>query len=143
MQEQPKPEGKRTQLKIVRENVESLSRDVENFRRSHDSSSKALEARIAALKRQLDSFARSKDLDSFARNHQITSKKLEKQVSVIRAELAALKSHVTKEMARSRAKEEVMLSRILSKVSPKPKAARPSKPKAAKAKPKPKPMKKA
>lgn len=141
MQEQPKTEGKRTQLKIVRENIDSLSRDVQNFRKSHEASSKALDARIAALKKMLEASALSKDLDNLTKRHNTSNQKLEKQVAVLKAEVAALKGHVTKEVARSRAKEDAMLARILAKVSTKPKRKLP-KPKLAKPS-KPKPMKKA
>lgn len=143
-QEQPKAEGKRTQLKIVRENIDSLSKDVENFRKSHEASSKALEARIAALKKQLEASALSKDLDKLAKSHSTSDQKLQKQVTALKAEVAALKGHVTKEVARSRTKEDAMLARILAKVSTKPKLAKPklSKPKLPKPS-KPKPTKKA
>jgi hypothetical protein len=82
----PQVEGRRTQLRIVRENIHSLSKDVGSFRKSHEAS----------------------------------TKKLEKQVATLRSELAAFKSNIAKDAARSRAKQEATLSKILAKVSAKP-----------------------
>jgi hypothetical protein len=78
--------GKRTQLRIIRENIQSLSKDVGSFRKSQEAS----------------------------------TKRLEKQVVSLRNELAALKSNITKEAAKSRKKQDATLSRILAKVSAKP-----------------------
>src|SRR5208282_4605237 len=46
----PQVEGRRTQLKIVRENIDSLSRDVGSFRKNHEVSIKKLEKQVAALR---------------------------------------------------------------------------------------------
>jgi hypothetical protein len=81
----PQVEGRRSRLKMVRENIHSLSTEVGNFRKSHE----------------------------------VSIKKLEKQVATLRSELAALKSSIAKDAARSRAKQEATLSKILTKVSAK------------------------
>jgi hypothetical protein len=77
--------GRRAALRILRENVEGVS----------------------------------KDLSSFRKNHEISNKRLEKQVAAIRSEVASLKSHISKEGAAARKKEEVALSRIFSKLNAK------------------------
>ncbi len=116
----PRVEGKRTQLRIVRENIESLSRDVGRFMKSHEASAKRLEAQIASFRKEFTAHARSKDLGNHVKSHEAGSKRLETQVATLRNELAALKSHIAKETAISRAREEAALSRILAKVSAKP-----------------------
>jgi len=131
---QPKVEGKRTQLKIVRESVETLSRDVADFRKSHENSTRKLQAEIASLRKEIAATARARDLEDHAKSHLAGSKKLEKQVTTLRAELAAVKKSIANDAARGRAKQEALLSKVLSKVTPK--RAKPAKPKA-----KPKPAK--
>ena len=74
---------KRTRLRIIKENIQSLSKDVGSFRKSQEAS----------------------------------TKRLEKQVISLRNELAALKSNITREAAKSRKKQDATLSRILAKVS--------------------------
>jgi len=128
----PQVEGKRTQLKIVRENIQTLSRDVGDFRRVHVLSTKKLEAELAALRRDIAANARAKDLASHVKSHEVSANKLEKQVTNLRNELAALKSSMAKDAARGRAKQEALLNKVLSKVS-----AKPARPKPAKAKPAP------
>jgi cell division protein FtsB len=115
------PEGRRTQLKIVREGVESLTADVWSFRRNHESSIKKLQAEIKYLRKELATHTTSKELSEPSKNSDTGNKKLEKQVASLRAELAGLKGNIAKEAARSRAREEALLSRILAKVSAKPK----------------------
>ena len=115
----PQAEGRRTQLKIVRESVESLSRDIGGFRRSHEASVKKLEKEVAALRSELGAQALSKDVGNLRKVHDANSKKLEKQVATLRNELAAMKSSMAKDAARSRAKQEAMMSKILAKVSAK------------------------
>lgn len=78
--------GKRTQLRIIREDIQSLSKDVGRFRKSQEAS----------------------------------TKRLEKQVVSLRNELAVLKSHIAKDAAKSRTKQDATLARILAKVSAKP-----------------------
>ncbi len=87
MEAVPPVETRRTQLKVIRENVESLSRDVVKFRK----------------------------------NHAVSSKRLEKQVASLQRDFASLKRDIAKDAARTRAKQEKMLSRILAKVSSRPK----------------------
>ncbi len=127
----PQVEGRRTQLKIVRENIDSLSRDVGNFRSSHAASIKRLEKQVAALRSELAATKLSKDVGSFRKSHDASAKRLEKQLATLRSDLAALKTSIAKDAARSRAKQEAVLSKILAKVSAKPpkasKAAKPAK----------------
>ncbi|MGA2664842.1 MAG: hypothetical protein ABSF83_07865 [Nitrososphaerales archaeon] len=117
-------EGRRTQLKILRENVGSLNRDVGSFRKSHEASAKRLEAQIAALRKDLATHTRSKDLGDHVKSHEAGTKRLEKQVASLHGELAGLKSSIAKDAARSRAKQEATLAKILAKVSAKPKASK-------------------
>ena len=124
----PQAEGRRTQLKIVRENLEYLSRDIGNFRRSHSASIKRLEKQVAALRSELAATKLSKDVGSFRKSHDASAKRLEKQVATLRADLAALKTSIAKDAARSHAKQEAVLSKILAKVSAKPAKPKPSKP---------------
>jgi chromosome segregation ATPase len=120
----PQPvEGRRTQLKIVRETVQSLSRDVGSFRKSHEASVKRLEAQVASLRKEFAVHARSKDLGNHVKSHESDTKRLEKQVASLRSDLVALKSQIAKEAAKSRVREEAVLSRILAKV----RTAKPSK----------------
>jgi hypothetical protein len=115
----PQVEGRRTQLKIVRENIDSLSADVGNFRKSHEGSIKKLEKQLAELRRELAAQTVSRDVGSFRKSHEVSTKRLENQVATLRRELAALKSSIANDTARARAKQEVMLARILAKVTPK------------------------
>jgi ribosomal protein L29 len=124
----PQVEGRRTQLKIVRENLEYLSRDLGNFRSSHTASIKRLEKQVASLRSELAATKLSKDVGSFRKSHDASAKRLEKQVATLRAELAALKTSIAKDAARSHAKQEAVLSRLLAKVSAKPAKPKPSKP---------------
>ncbi|HVB12602.1 MAG TPA: hypothetical protein VNE86_05670 [Nitrososphaerales archaeon] len=91
--------GRRAALRILRENVDSLGKDITSFRKTHE----------------------------------VSSKKLEKQVSSLRSEVAALKSHIAKDGARARTKQEALLSKILAKMNA-PKAKSQPKKKAKKSK---------
>jgi hypothetical protein len=98
--------GKRTQLKIMRENLQSLSREVESLRKSHEARTSKLEKEVVSLRKELATM----------KGHSL------------RSELVELKKHITKETARGRKQQEATLSRILAKVSAKPKpAGRPKK----------------
>jgi uncharacterized protein YigA (DUF484 family) len=119
MESTPPAEGRRTQLKIVREKIQSLSKDVEGFRKSHEASNKKLEANLAALRKDLSAHSVSKDLDRFAKSTEANTKRLEKQIASLKTDLTALKSHVSKEAAKSRAKEKDTLSKALAKVKAK------------------------
>ncbi len=123
-QEGPQVEGRRTQLKIVRENIHSLSKDVGNFRKSHEVGIKKLEKQVAALRSELAAQTLSRDVGSFRKSHEASTKRLENQVATLRNELAALKSNIAKDAARSRTKQEATLSKILAKVSAKSKSAK-------------------
>ena len=127
----PPAEGRRTQLKIVRETIQSLSRDVGSFRKSHEASVKRLEAQVASLRKEFAIHSRSKDLSSHVKSHETDTKRLEKQVATLRNELTALKVHISKEAAKTRAREEASLSKMLAKVraqKPSAKKARTKKP---------------
>ena len=115
----PQVEGRRTQLKIVRENIRSLSNDVGSFRKSHEVSIKKLQEQVARLRSELAAQTISKDVGSFRKSHEASTKRLEKQIVTLRKELAALKSNIAKDAARSRAKQEIALSKFLAKVSKK------------------------
>ena len=117
----PEVGGRRTQLKIVRENIESLSGDVRKFRKNHELGMKKLEKQVAALRSDLAVHGTS------SKSHVASSARLEKQVATLRKELAALKAGIAKDAARSKAKQEATLSRILAKVSAKPAKPKPVK----------------
>jgi len=51
--------GRRTQLKIVRESVESLTRDVGSLRKSSEASAKKLEAHMKSLRKELGAHTHS------------------------------------------------------------------------------------
>lgn len=115
----PRVEGRRTQLRIVKENIKSLSKEIGNFRKSHEVNAKRLEEQIASLRKEL-THARSKDVGNHAKSHEASSKRLEKQVATLRNELSILRSNIAKDAARGRARQEAMLSKILSKISRRP-----------------------
>ena len=116
--------GRRTQLKIVRESVESLSRDVGKLRKSSEANAKKLEAHMKSLRKELGAHTRSKDLGEHAKSHRADTKRLETQLATLRKELASFKSQMAKDAAKSRAREEAALARFAAKV----KAAAPKKP---------------
>ena len=72
----PPTGGKRTQLKIVRENIEALSKDMKSFRKSHEVSAKKLEADIATVRKDIAASAHLKDLGSKFKSHEVSSKRL-------------------------------------------------------------------
>jgi hypothetical protein len=120
----PSVEGRRTQLRIVRENVKALSKDVGSFRKSHELSIRSLEKQLGSLRKDLAAHARVSDSGSLDKSYKASAKKMEKQVAALHKELSAMKSGIAKDAARSRAKQEAMLSKILAKVSAKPKPAK-------------------
>ena len=122
---QPQTEGRRTQLKIVRESVESLSREVGHLRKSSEANTKKLEAHLKSLRKDLGAHTRSKDLGEHVKSHRADTARLEKQVASLRKDMASLKSEMAKEAARSRAHSEAALAKFAAKV----KAAKPKKPK--------------
>jgi hypothetical protein len=90
--------GRRAALRILRENVETVSKDLSSFRKSHETS----------------------------------TKKLDKQVASLRNEVASLKSFISKENARAKGKQDVLLNRVIAKLNEKkPKLAAPLKKKPA------------
>jgi hypothetical protein len=52
-QRKPKTSGRRAALRIVRENVERVSKDVASFRKSHEASSKRLEKQMTTLRSEV------------------------------------------------------------------------------------------
>jgi hypothetical protein len=117
-------EGRRTQLRIVRENIDSLSKDVGSFRKSHEVSAKTLEKQLATLRKELAARARAAETGGLSKDYEASAKRTEKQVATLRNELSALKGSIAKDAAKSRAKQEAMLSKILAKVSAKTKPAK-------------------
>lgn len=121
--EAPHPEGRRTQLKIVRERIDSLTNDVSSLRRVHLANHKKLEGDIAKLRKDFGLHAHSKDVINRIERHDSDSrKKLEKEVAALHQELAAMRKSMEKEAAKSRAREEAAFSKVLAKVKPKAKA---------------------
>jgi len=116
-QVQPPAGGRRTQLKVVRESVDSLSRDVGNLRKSSEASAKRLEAHMKSLRKDLAAHTRSKDLGAHAKSHRADTKRLEKQLATLRKELASFKSQMVKDAAKGRAREEAALARFAAKVN--------------------------
>jgi len=115
----PQVEGRRTQLRILKENIQSLSKDVGNFRKSHEGGTKRLEKQVATLRNELAAHTRPKVVGNHSKSHEASTKRLEREVAALRNELAALKSNIAKDAARGRAKQEAILSKILAKVSAK------------------------
>jgi ribosomal protein L29 len=119
----PQPEGRRTQLRRVRDSIQILSNEVGRFRKSHEVSAKKLEAQVASLRKELAAHARSNDMGAHIKSHDVSNRRLEKQISSLRNELVSLRSQMAKEAVKSRAREEAALSRIMAKV----KTSRPAK----------------
>jgi len=115
--------GRRTQLRIVRESIQALQVEVGRYRKSHEATAKKLEAQVATLRKELAFHARSQDLGAHTKSHVSDTKRLEKQMASLRSDLSSLKSQMAKEAAKSRAREEAALSKIIAKV----KAPRPAK----------------
>ena len=114
--------GKRTQLKVMRERVQSLTKDVGDFRKSHEVSTKKLETGMASLRKDL-AHVRSKDIGEHLRGHGADTKKLEKQVAALRKDLASMKAQMAKEASKSKAREKALMSQIQARI----KTAKPSK----------------
>ena len=114
-------EGRRTQLKIVRETIESLSKDIGSFRKSQEANARKLESQVLSLRKDLASHLHSKDLGNHVKKHETDAKRLEKEITKLRKDLVELKAHVSKETAKARAKEEAALSKMLAKATKKPK----------------------
>jgi hypothetical protein len=115
----PQVEGRRTQLRILRENIQSLSKDVGKFRKSHEASAKKLEKQVTTLRNELAAHARSRIVGDLSKSHEASTKRLEKEVATLRNELTALKRDIAKDATRSRVRQEAILSKILAKVSTK------------------------
>lgn len=118
----PKAGGKRTQLKVMRERVLSLTKEVGDFRKSHEVSAKKLEAGMASLRKDLEHI-RSKDIGAHLKGHRADTRRLEQQVTALRKELVSVKVQMAKEASNSKAREKALMAKIAAKV----KAAKPSK----------------
>jgi len=125
---QPRATGRRAQLKLVREHIQSLSKDVGNFRKSHEASTKRMQAELESMRKELAK--QPKGLSEHLKGHQVDTKRLEKQISGLRTELASFKKQMAKEAAKSRVREEAAISRIVAKL----KAPAPKKPRAKRSK---------
>ena len=116
--------SKRTQLKVMRERVQSLTKDVGDFRKSHEVSTRKLQADLASLRKDLSS-VRSKDVGGHLKKHSADTKRLEKQVASLRKDLASVKAQMAKDASKSRAREKALVSSIAAKMKPsKPRAKR-------------------
>jgi chromosome segregation ATPase len=115
--------GRRTQLKIVREGVDSLSREVGHLRKSSEANAKKMEAHLKSLRKDMGAHRASLDLSEHLKSHRADTDRLEKQLAALRKELASFKSQMAKDAAKSRAREEAAFSRFAAKV----KAAEPKK----------------
>ena len=115
-QDGPRLEGRRTQLRRVSDSLQILSNEVGRFRKSHEVSTKTLQAEVASLRREFASHTRSKESLAHTRAHEADTKRLERQITQLRSDLASLKTSMAKEAAKSRAKEEAALSKIIAKV---------------------------
>ncbi len=121
---QPQSEGRRTQLRIVREHLENLSSDVGSAKRSSEASAKKLENKIESIRKDLAEYKRSKDISEHAKSSDTSAKRLEKKVSSLSNDVAALKASIAKDAARTRTRQEALMAKILAKVSPKKPAAK-------------------
>ncbi|HXW37593.1 MAG TPA: hypothetical protein VEJ36_06820 [Nitrososphaerales archaeon] len=121
--EEPKPEGRRTQLKIVREHLESLKNDVWGVRKLHETNQKRLEAQVAKVRSELKAHSKSKDVIKELKRHDAATKKLQRELSAVRKDLAATRKDIAREAVKSRAREEAAISKIAAKVKSKSKAA--------------------
>ena len=120
----PRSEGRRTQLRRVSDSLQILSTEVGRFRKSHEVSTKTLKAEVSSLRKEFATHVRSRDLGAHAKAHEADTKRLEKQIALLRSDLASLKTLMAKEGARSRAREEAALSKVIAKVKA-PRAAKP------------------
>jgi len=112
----PRAEGRRTQLRRVSDSLQILSNEVGRFRKSHEVSTKSLESQVASLRKDLSTHLRSKDLGAHAKAHESDTKRLEKQIALLRSDLGSLKTQMAKDAAKSRAREEAALSRVIAHV---------------------------
>ena len=120
--EQPQA-GRRTQLKIVREGVESLSREVGHLRKSSETNAKKMEAHLKSLRKELGAHTHSKELGEHLKSHRADTARLEQQITSLRKEMASFKSQMAKEAAKSRKQQEAAFAKFSAKV----KAAKPKK----------------
>ncbi len=109
-------EGRRAQLRRVSDSLQILSTEVGRFRKSHEAGAKSLEAQVTSLRKEFAAHIRSKGSGAHARAHEADTKRLEKQIALLRSDVASLKAQLAKEGAKSRAREEAALSKIIAKV---------------------------
>jgi hypothetical protein len=115
--------GRRTQLKIVREGVESLSKEVGRLRKSSEANAKKMEAHLKSLRKDLGTHTHSKDLGEHLKSHKADTARLQQQMASLRKEVTLLKSQMVKEAAKSRKQQEAAFAKFATKV----KAAKPKK----------------
>lgn len=78
--------GRRAALRILRENVDSVSKDIANFRKTHEASSKKIEKQVSSIKNEVASLK-----SFFAKENAKLRSKQEAQLSKIIAKLNAPK----------------------------------------------------
>ena len=113
--------GRRTQLKIVREGVESLSREVAHLKKSSEANAKKMEAHMKSLRKELGTHARPKDLGEHLKSHKADTARLQQQMAALRKEMASFRSQIAKDAARSRKQQEAAFAKFAAKA----KAAKP------------------
>jgi septal ring factor EnvC (AmiA/AmiB activator) len=115
--------GRRTQLKIVREGVESLSKEVGRLRKSSEANAEKMEAHLKSLRKELGAHTRSKDLGEHIKSHRVDTARLQQQMASLRKEMASFRSQMAEEAAKSRKQQEAAFAKFSAKV----KAAKPKK----------------
>jgi hypothetical protein len=120
---QPHAGGRRTQLKIMRESVESLSKEVGNLRKSSEVHAKNMETHLKLLRKELGAHTRSKELGEHAKRHRADTARLEKEMTSLRKDMASFRSEMAKEYTKSRKQSEAAFAKFAAKV----KAAKPKK----------------
>jgi len=107
--------GRRTQLKILREGVESLSRDVGHLKKNSEANAKKMEAHLKSLRKDLEAHAHSRELSKHLMSHKADTARLEQQMASLRKELASLRSQMAKEAAKSRKQQEAAFAKFAAK----------------------------
>ena len=59
-------------------------------------------------------YKRSRDISNHVKSHEASTKRLDRQVTALRSDLAALKANLAKEAAKTKARDDATLARILS-----------------------------
>lgn len=101
-----KPGGRRAALRILRENVDSVSKDLSNFRKTHEASSKRLEKQVAALRNDVASMK-----SYFAKENARARSKQEALFSKISSKLEAKQKSLKSAAATRAAKRKTKKSK--------------------------------